>query len=119
MRENKPTKMKAPIKLLVSFTDRDVAKDLENYLNDKGLDGGIVFMGKGTSESEIADIFGFGMSDRDVIACLVPTGQLDKVIHDFNEISGIERDNYGLLFVIDLQSASSNLLEFLRIKVGG
>lgn len=118
MRENKISKMKSPIKLLVSFTDRDVAKDLEAYLNDHNLDGGVVFMGKGTSESDIADIFGFGISDRDVIACLIPVGQVDKVIHDFNEISGIEKDNYGLLFVMDLQSASSNLLEFLKIKVG-
>lgn len=114
MRENNVTKIKAPFKLLISFTDRDVAKDLENYLNERNLNSGLVFMGKGTSESEIADIFGFGISDRDVLTCLIPSDKVDGVVADFNEISGIEKDNYGLLFVMDLQSASSNLLEILN-----
>ena len=43
---------------------------------------------------------------------------LDKTIKDINEITGIEKDEYGLLFVMDLQSASSNLLEVLNVKVG-
>lgn len=117
MRE-KVLKMSAPLKLIISFTDRDVAHDIEVYLNDKHLNGGMVFRGKGTAESDIADIFGFGIDDKDVIATLVPTQKVHTVIRDLNKISGIEDDNYGLIFVVDLQSASSNLLEFLNIKMG-
>lgn len=111
-------KIKSPLRLIMSFTDRDVAKDLEEYLTSENMKGGIVFRGKGTAESNIADIFGFGIDDKDIIACLVPTEKVDTILANMREISGIERDNYGLIFVIDLQSASSNLLEFLDIKVG-
>ena len=117
MRE-KIKKEKSPLKLIVSITDRGVAKDIETYLNSKKLNGGIVFMGKGTAESNIADIFGFGISDKDVLVSLIPVKNLDKTIKDINEITGIEKDEYGLLFVMDLQSASSNLLEVLNVKVG-
>ena len=34
--------------------------EIEKYLNEHKLLGGIVFNGKGTAESDIADIFGFG-----------------------------------------------------------
>lgn len=111
-------KIKSPLRLVVSFTDRDVAKDIEDYLASEHMSGGIVFRGKGTSESDIADIFGFGIDDKDIITSLIPTKKVDKIVANMREISGIERDNYGLIFVIDLQSASSNLLEFLDIKVG-
>lgn len=113
----KTKKIKSPIKLVVSFADRESTKDMEEYLNNHHLSGGVVFMGKGTAESEIADIFGFGMAERDVLACLIPTQKVDKVVRDLNDISRIELDNYGLLFVMDLQSAGSNLLEFLKVNV--
>lgn len=118
MKESKVTKMKTPMKLIISFADRDVTKDMEDYLGEMGLNGGIVFRGKGTAESDIADIFGFGIEDKDILTCLVPIEKLKKTVHDLKEISGIEDRNYGLLFVVDLQSASSNLLEFMDIKVG-
>ena len=41
-------------------------------LNEKKLNGGIIFQGKGTAESEIADIFGFGLSDKDILAVFIP-----------------------------------------------
>ncbi len=111
-------KIKSPLKLIMSFTDRDVGKDIEEYLASEHMNGGIVLRGKGTAESNIADIFGFGIDDKDIIATLIPTNKVDKILANMRKISGIEKDNYGLIFVIDLQSASSNLLEYLDIKVG-
>ncbi len=118
MKDSKVKKMKAPFKLLISITDRGVGKDLELYLTQHDMNGGVLFMGKGTAESNIADIFGFGISDKDVLACLIPIEKLSQTVHDFNEITGIERDGYGLLFEIDVSSASSNLMELLNISVG-
>lgn len=119
MKENKIQKVKSPLKLIISITDRGVAKDIENYLNDMGCTGGVVFMGKGTAESVVADIFGFGISDKDVLAVLVPTAKYKKIIKQINEITGIETDKYGLLIALDLQSAGSNLLDALHVKIGG
>ena len=107
----------SPISLLISIIDDEIAIDVEKYLNKKGLNSGIIFMGKGTAESDIADIFGFGMSDKNIIACMIPNDKKDKIIDDINEITGVEKDNYGLNMVIKLQSASSNLLENMHIKL--
>ncbi len=110
----KITKIKAPFTMLIAIGDRGSANNVEQYLNENKYFGGIVFMGKGTAESDIADIFGFGISDRDIIACLIPVENKEKIIKDINKITGVETDRYGLNFVIDLQSASSNLLEILK-----
>lgn len=114
----KQPKMESPISLLVCIMDRVCLDDVEKYLSDNHLKGGLAFMGKGTGESDIADIFGFGMDDKDIIACFIPNSHKDKIVRDINNITGVEKDNYGLNMVLKVQSASSNLLELLGIKVG-
>ena len=113
----KTVKMKSPISLLLGFIDDNVSKDVEKYLSDHDLNAGVVFMGKGTAESDIADIFGFGMSDRAVIACIIPNAKKDQIMKDIIDITGIETDNYGLVMSLKLQSADSNMLSMLNIKV--
>jgi len=113
----KKTNIPSPVSLLLSIVDEEVARDVEKYLNKKGLNSGIIFMGKGTAESDIADIFGFGMSDKEIIACIIPSAKKTKIINDINEITGVETDNYGLNMILKLQSASSNLLDIMKIKV--
>lgn len=118
MREKNTKKIPAPAKLLLCIADKGVGKDIENYLNDHRLNAGILLIGKGTAESDIADIFGFGMSDKDIVGCLVPVAKLEKVVADINQITGVETDRYGLNMILDIQSMASNMLEFLNIKVG-
>lgn len=113
----KKTSIESPISLLISIIDDEIARDVEQYLNKNDLNQGIVFIGKGTAESDIADIFGFGMSDKNIIACMIPNAKKDKIINDINEITGVETDNYGLNMVLKLQSVSSNLLEMMNIKL--
>ena len=114
----KKNTIESPVTLLLSFVDRGKADDVERYLSEHKLNGGLVFMGKGTAESDIADIFGFGMNDRDVIACIIPVAKKDKIIADINEITGVETDTYGLNMLLKIQSMATNLLDFLNIKVG-
>ena len=109
---------KSPISLLLSIVDENVADDLEKYLNEKQLNTGIIFKGKGTAESEIADIFGFGMNDKVIVACIIPVSEKNKILDDINEITGVEKDNYGLNMVLRIQSAGSNILDMMNIKVG-
>lgn len=113
----KKNSIKSPISLLLSIVDDDIALQVEKYLSKNKLSSGIIFNCKGTAESEIADIFGFGMDDKSVISCIIPVEKQDKIIADINQITGVETDNYGLNMVIKLQSAASNLLEFMNIKV--
>ena len=113
----KKTSIPSPVSMILCFLDGDVTKEIEKYLDKHHLQTGIVFMGKGTDESEIADIFGFGMRDKSILACIIPNDKKEKVVKDIRNISGVETDNYGLVMVIKLQSATSNLLEMMNIKV--
>jgi len=113
----KNTKQKSPISILLSIVDDGVSKRIEEYLNKNNLNCGVVFSGKGTAESEIADIFGFGMSDKDIVICIIPNSRKEQIIADINDITGVEKDEFGLNMVIKINSASSNLLEMMNIKV--
>lgn len=112
----KKTSIKSPVKLLLTIVDDGVGDLLEKYYNERNLTGGLVFKGKGTAESEIADLFGFGLSDKDIVAIFVPS-DCEDIVNDVNEITGIERDSYGLNMVLEINSASSNLLDGLGIKL--
>ena len=113
----KNEKIESPINVVVAICDDKKGEEVEKYLNSVNLNAGLLFMGKGTAESEIADLFGFGMNNRDIVAVLVPKGKTKAVVAQINEITGIEKDTYGLTFVMPLSSASSNLLDLAGIKM--
>ena len=109
--------VQSPVEIVVSICDDKKGEEIEKYLNSVHLNAGLLFMGKGTAESDIADLFGFGMNNRDIVAVLVPKDKTKTVVEHINDITGIERDSYGLTFVMPLSSASSNLLELAGIKM--
>lgn len=113
----KTTKFPSPMKLLLSIVDDGMGDDIERYLNDKKLNGGLMFKGKGTAESDFADLFGFGLSDKDIIAVFIPNEHLDRAVKDINAITGVESNSYGLNLVLDIGSASSNLLDLIGISM--
>lgn len=111
----KQAKIKSPISILLAIVDKGRGEWIEEYLNSHKLKGGLLLFGKGTAESEIADIFGFGMSDKDIVACIVPISHQEKILKDITDLTGIEKDSYGLTMLLDINSASSSLLEMLNI----
>lgn len=112
----KEVKQKSPISLLLIFCDKGRGYEVEEYLNKHHLKGGLMIMGKGTAESDVADIFGFGMCDRDIIACIIPSEKQDKILEDVTKITGVEEDSYGLTMLLDIASASSTMLEHIGFK---
>ena len=113
----KNVKIKQPISLLLAICDKGQGELVESYLNTNHLDAGLILMGKGTATTDIADIFGFGMDDRDIVACLVPKNEETQILNDVTDILGIERDEYGLTMLLDLNSASSSMLELCKVKM--
>ena len=111
----KKSKIQSPISILLAIVDKGRGEWIEQYLNSHKLRGGLLLFGKGTAESDIADMFGFGMSDKDIVACIVPIAHQDKVIADITKLTEIETDSYGLTMLLDVSSASSSLLDMLNI----
>ena len=103
--------------VLLAICDDDYEKEFEEYLAKKHLNKGIIFRGKGTAESQIADIFGFGLSDKMVTALLVRESEQNKVLKDITKVLGIEKDTYGLAMLLEVSSASSTMLDMMCISI--
>jgi len=103
--------------VLIAICDDEQKQDLEEYLSNKKLKNGLMFMGKGTAESQVADIFGFGLSDKVITALLVPMSKQEKVIKEITDLLRIEVDRYGLTMLLDVSSASSVVLEMMGIEI--
>ena len=113
----KKQKVSEKFSVLLAIFDNEQKVVLESYLTKKKLKNGLIFMGKGTAESEIADIFGFGLSDKIITALLVRESKQDKLIKEITDVLGIEKENYGLTMLLEASSASSVLLNMLGIEI--
>ena len=112
----KNTKIESPISLLISIVDRDLTQEIEKYLNEKNLIGGLAFMGKGTAESEIADIFGFGIVEREIVWSLINPLMSDKVLKTLNEVLELNKPARGIAMTIPASAASNLMLDVLGIN---
>lgn len=114
--------MKKPVvsekfSVLISICDNEQVGVLEEFLVKKKLKNGLIFMGKGTAESQIADIFGFGLSDKLITAVFVKESKQDKIIRELTDALGIEKDNFGLTMLLETSSASSVVLDMVGISI--
>ena len=100
--------------VLLAFCDEEKREELEQFLTRKKLKHGIIFMGKGTAESEMADIFGFGLSDKLILATLVPMSIQEKVIKDLTDMLGIEKDSFGLTMLLEVSATSSAVMDMMN-----
>lgn len=108
--------IKDKFSILLAICDDEKGKDFEAFLSKKKLKNGILFMGKGTSESDIADIFGFGLSDKAIVAILVPETGQEKILKEVSDFLGIEKDSYGLAMLLEVNSTSSTVLDLMGIE---
>lgn len=109
-------KVSEKFSVLISICDDEKKEELDEYLTHKRLKNGLMFMGKGTAESEIADIFGFGLSDKVITVLLVRESRQDKIAKDLSDFLGIETDSFGLVMVLETSSASTVVLDKLGIE---
>ena len=89
--------------------------ELQEFLEKYQLNNGLIFIGKGTAESDIADIFGFGLSDKLITCVLVPEHSQEKMIKELTDVLGIEQDHFGLTMLLETSSASSAVMSMLGL----
>lgn len=111
----KKQKISDKFSVLLAIYDNEMSEDLEEYLTRKKLKNGLIFMGKGTAESEIADMFGFGLSDKRITALLVQETRQEKILQEITDILRIEVDTYGLAMLLETSSATSVVLDMVGI----
>ena len=111
------TNLSDKLNVLIAICDDEKSEDLNQYLSDKKLKNGLIFMGKGTAESESAEMFGFGLSDKNILALLVKESSQEKIMREITDLLGIETDSFGLTMLLETSSASSTILDMVGIDI--
>jgi nitrogen regulatory protein PII len=114
--------MKAPrlsdkLSVMIAICDNEQEDILQGFLERKKLKNSVFFMGKGTAESDIADIFGFGLSDKVISATFVLESKQEALLRELTDALGIEDKHYGLTMLLETSSATSVVLDMAGIKV--
>ena len=115
----KKNKIDAPIEVMMTITNNGDSDKVIKYLQSQNVPYSIVMMGKGTNPSPIADIFTFGIDDRDILVTFIPTDKEKQIVQDLTKVLGLEDKNLGLIMILPINSASSNLLEKYNVEIGG
>jgi len=108
----------SPIDLLITIVDQNSGEKVINFLKQKDVSYYVECSGHGTAESELQDLFGFGIRERDIVISLVNSKKSEELLHELNEIFGFNERHTGLAFTVPLNSAEKQLADLLNIKLG-
>ena len=106
----------APLELMVTIVERGVSPKVCEILKVHDCPFSLITLGEGTAQSQTADIFGFGIVDRDIIWSFVNPLMSDKILNTFENVLELSKPRKGIAMTIPLQSASNLLLDFLGIN---
>lgn len=107
-----------PLQLLTCITYREDVKHVEKIFEQFGVVEHGVLMGKGTAQSLLGDLFGFGIIDRDIVCGIVDTDMSKKIIDALDEKFNFANTESGICFCVPVNAISSDLFEQLNLKGG-
>lgn len=109
-------KIRSPIELLIVVVNRHKGESVIEILNEKKVSIHVNCMGQGTSESGIADLFGFGIIERDVVLSLVPSEKKESILEELNQKFNFDQPHNGLAFTVPINSVEKKLLDFIKVN---
>ena len=113
----KKQKMRCPFEVMIVIVDRGEGDNVIDVLENNNIHRVLKLQGRGTAESEIADIFGFGVIERDIIACFIDEERSKALVELIYTDLHLNVEHSGLVFTLQPSSASLDLLESLNIEV--
>ena len=90
--------------LMVTITDRNIAKKFNTFYSEKGLEVSFATLGHGTAASEILDYFGLESNEKAVIFHVVTDGTWEPLKRALRTQMHIENPGMGIAFTIPLSS---------------
>ncbi len=90
--------------MMVTITNRNLAKKFVHFYKEKGLDISAVTVGMGTAASEILDYFGLEGNEKSVLFHIVTNEKWREVKHDLQKKMQIDLPGMGIAFLVPLSS---------------
>lgn len=96
--------VKLKLHMLFIIVDRKKGSKITDLLDDKGLHFHLIFLGRGTANSDVLEYLGLGESEKDIIVSLIKEELVEDVFeilkHDFK----LENPAYGVAFTVPVNS---------------
>lgn len=109
--------MNKKIMALFSIVEQGKGKKLIRALKEQKIGVNFQVIGYGTAPTEMMDIFGIGVKDKDIIISLGAEECIVDMMAHFGEIFQSHSKYGGLMIVLDISAASRVLSEILNYKV--
>lgn len=107
-----------PLQLLTCITYRENVKTVEKVLEDFEIVEHSVLMGKGTAQSMIGDLFGFGIIDRDIVCAIVNNETSQQIIETLDKKLNFSQTRSGICFCVPVNAIGSDLFSQLNLNGG-
>lgn len=104
------------IELLIVIVKRHKGHIVCEILNEYKCVNHINCIGHGTTDSEVADLFGFGIIERDIVVSVIASNKTEKILKDLDTTFHFDERHNGLAFTVPINSIEKNLLDLLNIK---
>ena len=109
--------MSKKIMVLFSIVEQGKGKKLIRALKEQKIGVNFQTIGYGTAPTEMMDIFGIGVKDKDIIISLGAEECIHDMMAHFGEIFQSHSKYGGLMIVLDISAASRVLSEILNYGI--
>lgn len=106
----------APFELMITIVERGVSAKVSEILRRHDCQFSLITLGEGTARSQVSDIFGFGIVNRDVVWSFVDPLMAGKILKAFDEELELSKPAKGIAMTIPVQAGSNLLLDVLGIN---
>lgn len=110
--------MKSPIEMLYVIVSHKNLKKVNAIFSDFGISHYSVLPAKGTAESKLGDIFGFGIIDRDVIVAVVNKTDSVQLLNTLDDALKLSTPHHGVAFTTEISAITSDVIDLLNLKLG-
>ena len=110
-------KIKPPFEIMIIIVNYGEGDKVVELLKNNNIPLTLQMQGRGTAESDVADIFGFGVVERDVVACFVEEERSRALVEMVYTDLKLDMEHTGLVFTIQPSGATMDLIKTLKIEV--
>lgn len=92
------------LKLLITIVDRGKGEKVAEICRKHRARMNMIFLGKGTANSEILNYLSLGETLKDIIITVLPTVYMDKLLEDIIEGMKLHKPGNGIAFTVPISS---------------
>lgn len=109
--------MKSPIEMLYVIVSHKNLKKVNTIFSEYGISHYSILMGKGTAQSKLGDIFGFGIIDRDVIVAVINKTDSTQLLSALDDTLKLSVPHHGVAFTTEISAITSDVIDLLNLNL--